>query len=693
MIKILKDLYWWKNTNAWYIILVLPVLFLYSPFTIDPVLHIKFIAFVLLLILGVTILIKQAKDQIKIPLLGLVFSIGWFVYWIISCIGLLLSDNKSGDGIFLWLQIFLNGLMPVLIISIFQKSKDFNDNVFKLFTITGIVALLASSNQFFECIVSLHFSHALLYKITSAFAHKNIFSEILLLILPLSIIAFIKLNKIWRYLGLIASFCALFMIVFLMSKAVWLAFVVASAFFLLCFLIFQILNPIKGTHFPLKKLIIPALIFLTFILIGIVLISRSNINKPLRDQTKDLTLLKANANNDRFELWGKTFLISKSHVYTGIGLGNWKIDILKAGNKNLVSQNNNTFFQRPHNDYLWIYSEQGLPALLVYLFLMCLILAMGCRLAFNTNNLRDRIVYLLLIFGITAYLVYSGFSFPKERVEHSVLLGFIYSMIIINYAATFDHRSIKINKVILIPVFLILGFSLFVGISRYKSEIHIRKAYEARATENWEKEEYEISKAYTVFCKMDLLSTPLMWYAGEASFNLKKIDKALANFKEAEKISPYHIHVLNNVATCYEIKGNHNAAIRYYNSAIHYSVYFEDALLNLAAVYFNKKDYETAISILHKVKPDTKDSRYQKFAYAIINKYLTKVVATTDNNVINKYLKNIQFNPNWAFDIFKKSYREKHDFKKQLMLDIIWSIEMIDKDYNTARVLKEKNII
>jgi O-antigen ligase len=588
------------RNNSWYIFLALVPILIYSPFTLDPVLHIRYISLALYEIIGIIILFRNIRQQNTMPRWGLYYFIGWGLYLLMSFIGLIVSVDRSGDGSFLWLQIIMVGMLPLILSQIFLDFALFSDAVLKLFVLTGIFSLAVGTFQLSGIIFFDQLGHAATYEVTSVFAHKNIFSEILIIIVPTSLIALFSLKGFWKYVSLIVAVCCLLMIIILMSKAVWVAFLVGTFTTLIAWLSFGKIKPLKIDYSITKKYKRLLFVCLIISLAGFFTVFSLRINKPLKTQLRDLTTIHAYANKDRLELWKKTFQLTRNHTFTGIGLGNWKIDILKEFNKDLVSDDNLTFFQRPHNDYLWIFSEQGLPSLLFYLFTIFLIITMCCRLALHSVNFKARLSYLLIIFAIISYMTYACFSFPKERVEHSVLLGFLFALILIDYNRSFEKRAVKFSKLFFVPFSILIFFALYIGITRYISELHLKHAYEARLIQDWKKESPEAGRAYSRFYKMDFASTPIKWYKGEAYFNQGNINEALNNFKEAEKVNPYHIHVLNNIGTCYELKGNHALAIKYYQKAIDYSSYFEDAFFNLSAVYYNLNDYENAIAALQK---------------------------------------------------------------------------------------------
>jgi len=687
-----KQIDFFRN-NSWYLFLALIPLLIYSPYTIEPVLHIRYISLALFELLGLCLLMRNINIHLTLPLWGMFFFIAWSMYLLFSLTGLFIYGDKSGDGTFLWLQILLVGGLPFILSQIFLSTDSFADNVIKLFVIAGALALIIGIFNFTGIKISKQLSHADIYGIKSVFAHKNIFSEILLLILSFSIIAIINLKGFWKHLGSIEAINCVLMIIVLMSKAVWLAFIIGSVLTLIVLLVLSILSPLKIKYHFTRKYKANLIFYLIVAITGLFSISGSGLVKPITNQLRDLATVHVPANQDRLEVWKKTIELTRNHKLSGIGLGNWKIDILKEGNENMVSQDNLTFFTRPHNDYLWIFSEQGLPALIFYVFALVIIIMMCYRMALHSVKIHSRLYYLLLNFTIISYMVFSCFSFPKERIEHSIILGFLFAIILIDYNRKFEKNSLNFSKIILFPLSFFILISIFVGVSRYISELHLKHAYEARIVQDWQQEESEIDHSYSRFFKMDFMNTPLMWYKGEACFNLNNIDEALHNFKEAELVNPYHMHVLNNIGTCYELKGNHTLAIRYFEAANCYSVYFEDAIFNLTAVYFNLNDYEMAVQVLQRINPDTEDKRYAGFVYAVLNKYMKQLIINNKDEIINRYLTKISYDRNWSYQIFIKSAKSSKDFKKQLMLDIFWSVDIIDKDFASAKKIRGKKII
>ena len=116
---------------------------------------------------------------------------------------------------------------------------------------------------------------------------------------------------------------------------------------------------------------------------------------------------------------------------------------------------------------------------------------------------------------------------------------------------------------------------------------------------------------------MENTSTPLLWYRGVAYFNQKKYGLALEDFETAYKLNPHHVHVLNNLATLYEIKGDHNRAKEFYTTALKVNPTFKESRINLSAILFNEKKYVEALDVILQSKVDAYWKRKQKMIITI----------------------------------------------------------------------------
>ena len=192
-----------------------------------------------------------------------------------------------------------------------------------------------------------------------------------------------------------------------------------------------------------------------------------------------------------------------------------------------------------------------------------------------------------LLFAITGYIIIALFSFPKERMVHTILLMLIGASIV----AIRQHTSplqkapqplflLSVNFILL----LLLTLCVIVGIKRYKSEVYTQKALTARSIAQWDQVISAIDQADFRFYNMDPVSMPLVWYRGVANFSLNRLEAAFKDFQKAQVIHPYNIHVINNLGVCYALKGEYAQAIVLYQKALAIFPHFKKAQTNLHAV-------------------------------------------------------------------------------------------------------------
>jgi tetratricopeptide (TPR) repeat protein len=453
-----------------------------------------------------------------------------------------------------------------------------------------------------------------LYELHGLFGHKNLFSSIMFLCLPFLVYLIIHTKNKIRYLYIVLIISTLILLVFIQTKAVLLALLLGiGVAMLVLFSQLKISSTIKYSSFAM-------MIF--GVLIGVFLLK----NK--------LTLL---SNNDtiveRTLLWQNTWQMIKEHPLMGVGAGNWQLFFPKYGlhhfmQTNYLISDGYTTFQRPHNDFLWIWSELGILGLLVYIsiFSFAIYYAIkNIKAAINTENKITEAAFLMAVVG---YVFIALVDFPLERSEHQFFVTILLS---ITYTEYYKNKiTLNLNsKTVFIAIIVISIFNLNVFFNRVSAETHAHNMLVAHRKANWNLMLKEAKKAQNSYYTIDNFSIPLPWYAGVAYSALGNNAEAKKDFEEAYQINPYQIHVLNNIASINEMEGNHDLAINYYNEALAISPTQPDALLNKSAVFFNKGNVNEAFTSILKFKFDAKNSQFTNY-------YLTISKAKLNNDLADK---------------------------------------------------------
>ncbi len=657
----------------WILIIIIPLI-QYNKL-LDISLLPKFLSLTLVFSLFlIFIIIKKNKIDLSFNIAHIIF----IIYFIYTGISIFYSPLKF-DALFVWSKIFL------LITGILIFQIDFDKNILiinasKAFSILGITISFWGIIQFIiHCYGGI--SHEELYNIKARFSHKNLFAEILFITIPFSLFNTRYYNGVWRSIGIVSFLLCFSLIIVLMTRAVWIATIISSILTILV-LIYHF-KPQKRSLLRLLYGLIGVLIFTFIIVSGY---SRIDSFTTFQKQSQKIFNLHYGSVQDRLELWSKTNKLIKEKPFVGHGLASWKIKILKEGNENLRSKDQLTFYQRPHNDYLWILSENGIIGLLIYV----LILVFFYKYLFKELKVSDngiRHIYPLIFLGFTGYLVFSFFSFPKERIDHLIFLIIAFSIILNNKL----KKSIHIKTYWLIPILLILiGFSI-ISINRIIGESQIKKVYAAKEVNNWNKVIYEACKIPQKIYVIDPVSTPVAWYIGNANFNLKNYDKAFEYYKTAYSINPYHIHILNNLGICYVVKGDLEKALKTFEEALNISPDYIEALMNKCAVLYSKKQFLKAYEPFHKITPSD-NPKYKLFADKIIPVKYEEICSKINIVEITDVLENIRNTPEWMWHIYNKSIQNEITFKKQILIDAVYFLYNMENKitYEEAQKLKEE---
>jgi O-antigen ligase len=644
----------------WLMLCVLPLI--HSSNTVDPDAHLKMLFASVMMLCFITYSVLAGK-QVKIVTNPVIISFACLtIYSLTRVIG-----NNFPDALFEWFQIFLV-FTTILVFSGLIERDVISSEFPKAFASLTLILVAVGTKDLAEVIKEGQLMiPGNTYGILSVFGHRNLFAQTLFFALPFSMYGLLLFdNKIWRGLSFAAVLLSVFFLVILSNRATWIALLIGIV---LCIVLY-IIRVRKGNLIipagpgAFKRLLLSVSIGL--MISGLFYIKYADVSS-VEHHASDIVNFDKGSTKDHLSLWKKSIDLGKEQPLLGNGLASWKIEILKYGNEGLVSENNATFYQTPHNDFLWMYCQEGFIGLMLYiLFLVFTAYSIFKKLRL-TNDILSVVFFLALQFILVGYLTYSVFSFPKERIEQFLIPG------IVAACSVYPSERIiwlKKTKFIVAGIFILLLFSSYISFARYKAEIHLAKALEAKARNNNRLVISEVGKAYGNGYIMDPVSTPLKWYSGSAWFNLGEYKNALVDLRSAYELNPFHIHVLNNLASCYETLGEHQSALFYYREAVKIAPNFEDAWLNLCAVYFNLNDNKNAYEALTHLDVKTKNVKYPQFIMAVLQRRLMDGAEKAGNDKVKELLIQKGSDSAWYIEINRKS-RELNRSPEFIVLDYI----------------------
>ena len=406
------------------------------------------------------------------------------------------------------------------------------------------------------------------------FAHKNYAAATLLMLIPAALSVRLP-DTIGIWLQRIAVGLALFEILFLRTRGVWLAaalmaLVAAGAY-----------AAQKDSTYRNQSLIALAVLVVG---VGIAIVFGG------AEKVFDSSTIQS-----RMHYWKASQEMFLDNPISGVGGGQWKIEYPATGLKgtNESVMNGTTSILRPHNDVLWLLSETGVGALF---FIGMMLLAL-LHLLKNKGQ---------LLFGLTivAFGVYGFGEFPLERT--TLLIPFAVAM---GYLASQSKSIYEGGK----PLSMILStaalvFTVAVSVARVGGEKEAAQALDGYMKRNTRAMVQNSVAATGTFFEMDIYNNPMPYFEGLGILisggqqpNAGILRKSAAAFEQALEIHPNHILSLNQLAQIRRIEGNYAEASRLYNQVLAMSPRNTSAALRLAEVERVRGDVYASINALKKL--------------------------------------------------------------------------------------------
>lgn len=670
-------------SSTFLLLLILIIPFVYTHATIDPALVPRHLALnILLLIYGflcIYFLLKRSEFIDLRIFKGNFFKI-YIAYLIVAATSILFALNKS-ESIYEWFKVLTFFVLVCLLTITLHNVKTNYIFLTRLVIIYALVISMWGFYEFFTISSVGKLDHQSSYFIRVLSSNRNLYAQVLLLTLTFCLFGIYRLKTAWRALSFVSSISVVVLITILLTRSVWIAIFISLLFSICILFIFR-----KYFSLNKKAIRIIAIALIASVLIiasGIFIYSKFGGTEVFKKQTYWISNYKYGSSLERIDIWKNSLIMSADNPMTGVGQGNWRIVFPAYGLENLRSETGEIFFQRPHNDFLWVLAENGIIGLILYLMLFCLTYFYLFRIIKKSPLSEKKYLALAMIFGLTAYLVISFFSFPKERIEHQIYLHIIFAIAITEYIIVKPKKQKPRKGRLTYVVLFFLGLMVigsYLTYSRFISEKHIAKAYKNREQFNWKNEIESYKMANTFVTQVDAFSTPLTWYIGEAYFNLNEIDSAHHYFQKAYKINPYHLHVLNNLGTTSELKDKSDKAENLYLEAHNIAPRFEDPLFNLCALYYNNGKYDLAYETILKIDTNTINPKYEKFLKAILWYKVDKFNKTLSDRVINKSVVRIRNSEDWMLKVHEQSFINETKLEKQLLMEAIYLLESVDSN-------------
>jgi len=119
---------------------------------------------------------------------------------------------------------------------------------------------------------------------------------------------------------------------------------------------------------------------------------------------------------------------------------------------------------------------------------------------------------------------------------------------------------------------------------------------------------------------------------------------------------------------------------------------FEDAQINLTAVYFNLGDIDNAYKTLKTINFASLDPRYDKSIELVLRRMMRSIIIDEEDSDMKSSLERIYNDNEWIKKVFGQSLEKKIDYGYQVCEEAIYLMEIMDKSISSQRaiILREK---
>ncbi|MBC7873184.1 MAG: O-antigen ligase family protein [Ferruginibacter sp.] len=544
--------------------------------------------------------------------LKIVFVLG-AVYGLWNIVLLFFAVNEA-QVYFIGGRHFLNMLFLFIVTQIADREEAWLVQLCKLLVVAAILHSIIGVCQFYDLAFNDLPGN---FKPYGLMNNRNLFGSGQVMMLPFAIFVLYKGSKPWKYIAGIALTGIIISAILSQTRSSWLAGLFSLIVGLILVFIFSKSNRRKwiiGTAAGLS-----ATVVLAFLLIASD--SEGELSQSLKERTGNIFstttdttsegLIAAGNVNERLKIWSKTAEVIKDNPLTGVGPGNWKITVAKYGSDGLAWAEGKYVPDSPHNDYLLVIAETGIPGALLYFAMWVMIALIAFKTIRSAQNEDRRIITILMLGGLTGFAVDSLFSFPSDRIEHTMYVYLMAGIILGSFlknSAGVNERSpdtgyrLKIWQVSLLAI--IGAFNLFMALQKYNFEKHMVLSKMAEANKSYQLAIDEGNKAKSSFVTIAPNGFPVETYISLSYKALKNYPVAIKEMDAAIKHHPYNKALYVNKGTIYTDLAKYDTAIMFYKKALVLTPKFDIIYFNLAANYFQVKDYKACLDALNKVNID-----------------------------------------------------------------------------------------
>ncbi|GGH65098.1 O-antigen ligase family protein [Phaeocystidibacter marisrubri] len=468
-----------------------------------------------------------------------------------------------------------------------------------------------------------------LLNIRAPFGHKNFLSAAMLLSAAGSLYSLWDKDKRWKNGAMLSLGLSVLLIILLKTRGVWIGTFAATIFLLVGVIVFKVKDAEK-TLIPTKVI---GIVF-GIILMGLVGVSGLSKSKDTVVASDNIEL--------RFLYWSHSMKMVAEHPLEGVGAGQWKINFPKYGlaHTNTRVSNGETAMLRPHNDYVWMFAEGGIPGGLLYIVFFGGVMGMGIL---KLKKSQDREEHKILLSSVALFIGFSAYAmgeFPIERVDLAIPAMFA-AAFILHETKSYHFKASAANGLILVLAL----FSTFVTGRRFPQEAKVSIINIG----NDNQDPVQILNTYKDvdldIVDVDYVANPIPYFAGLSNsvtatmrgHDPRLFAEAESAFERALEIHPWHVATYSQYGKMYFYQKKYDKAMEMYNKGLEISPFNITIRLDKATIFMETGNAEGAALMMLSIVGQDQNPKYQN----LVVQSLRRIRGPIKNTEIQQFISSV----------------------------------------------------
>ena len=495
-------------------------------------------------------------------------------YTLVTCLSLLVAFNPSAGltDVFRTLATLVTLTLACLLLPTVPRWREW---FLRIAVVAGLGLAVVGGWQIAGRLVSpqgfdLRDRHAL-EEITGIMSNVNLFAGMLVLSLPWCLAAAVLCERRWRTAAILAAAGQACLLVVLQSRAAWLAAAVGAG-------VASLAVAARPESFGLpprtRRLVVAGWTAALVLVAGGIAVAPAD--HPLARRFRSIfdeasaETLGQPREGGRLMIWKITAEMIGDHLLTGVGAGNFMLRLPEYFvDESLDFSAVHTNWLQPHNDFLWVFSEKGLPGILLFAGVFVAAARAIRRVlaaAPSAAAPADRWLAVAAAAGLASYVALSCFDFPLERITHQIALAVLLAVVaVVARVAPHDAGrpppawSLRGGRDLprWLPWGLAAAAAVALAAGAAYAAVALRQEKDVIAQRRaWRDGDFEgvlaaSRRADTPWKTLDPYGSPVAFLEGMAFVQLGRTAEAIASLERAMDQNPNRMYVANNLAIQY----------------------------------------------------------------------------------------------------------------------------------------------